>query len=194
METTMNKELKDIDYHIIENFIDPEYAKYLSDYFLENQLQDPNRESWGYISFGGNAEFFQSTEFKLEFDPLDKIREMLFFSYNFFLNQYDIEGDFTLNRSHANLMRSGSHLDSHKDDRDKYQAVEDLKSKTYVASFFLNDDYEGGELNLGENYTIDLKPKAGSLVLFPGYHTRHAVKKVKSGTRVNILSHFFELS
>ena len=191
----MSKELKDIDYHVIENFIDPEYAKYLSDYFLENQLQDPRREPWGYISFGGNAEFFQSTEFKLEFDPLDKIREMLFFSYNFFLNNYDVSGDFILNRSHANLMRPGAQLDSHRDEpRSGTETEADITNKTYVALFFLNDDYEGGELNLGEDYTIDLKPKAGSLVLFPGYHTRHAVKEVTSGTRVNILSHFFELS
>jgi hypothetical protein len=191
----MSKELKDIDYHVIENFISPEYAKQLSDYFIENQLQDPSRQSWGYISFGGNAEFFQSTEFKLEFDPLDKIREMIFFSYNFFLNQYDIEGDFTLNRSHANLMREGSNLFAHKDEpRTNHEdSSADIRNKTYVASFFLNDDYEGGELSLGKDSDIILKPKAGSLVLFPGYHTRHGVNKVKSGTRVNILSHFFDI-
>lgn len=185
--------MKEDDYHVIENFISPEYAKDLSEYFLRNQLQDPKRDLWGYISFGGKAEFFENPKFKLEFDPLDKIKEMLFFSYNFFLNQYDIEGDFSLNRSHANLMRAGAYLDSHKDDRYKDQPVEDLESKTYVASFFLNDNYEGGELNLGENAQINLKPKAGSLVLFPGYNTRHAVKKVTSGTRINILSHFFDI-
>lgn len=192
----MTKELKNIDYHVIENFIDPEYAKYLSEYFLENQLQDPNRKDWGYLSFGGNYEFFESTRFKLEFDPLDKIREMVFFSHNFFLNQYDIVGDFILNRSHANLMRTGAILHSHRDKpRESDQQVEaDMTNKTYVASLFLNDDYEGGELNLGEVSTIDLKPKSGSLLLFPGYHTRHGVKEVTSGTRVNILSHFFELS
>lgn len=181
------------DYHVIENFIDTEYSKKLSDYFIKNQIQDPKRESWGYISFGGNAEFFENPDFKLDFDPLNKIKDMLFFSYNFFLNQYDIEGDFTLNRSHANLMRTGAYLDSHKDDRYKDQPIEDLSNKTYVASFFLNDDYEGGELNLGEDAQINLKPKAGTLVLFPGYYTRHAVKKVTSGTRVNILSHFFDI-
>ena len=189
----MGKEVEKNDYHLIENFISPEYAKELSRYFLKNQIQDPERDLWGFISFGGHAEFFEDPEFKLESDPLDKIKEMLFFSYNFFLNQYDIEGDFTLNRSHANLMRSGSHLDSHKDYRDKYQAVEDLKNKTYIASLLINDDYEGGELVLGEDAEIVLKPKAGSLVLFPGYNTRHAVNKVTSGTRVNILSNFFDI-
>jgi hypothetical protein len=182
--------IADNDYHAIENFIDPEYCKYLSDYFIKNQLQDPQRSSWGYIPFGGNAEFFQSTEFMLEFDPLNKINQMLHYSRNFFLDTYSIDGEFSLNRSHANLMREGAQLDSHKDDRERYQPVEELVSKTYVSSLLLNDDYEGGNLIMGEESKVSIKPKAGTLILFPGYNTRHEVEKVKSGTRVNVLSWF----
>lgn len=180
-------------YHVIENFIEPDYAKHMSDYLLENQLQDPSREFYGYLPFGGKGEFFDRNDFVLEFDPLNKIKEMIHFSYNFFLENYPIYGDFKLNRSHANLMRTNALLHSHEDDREyRDQPIEEIGSKTHVAGFFLNDDYEGGELTF-EEIGVSLKPKAGSLVLFPGYYTRHGVNEVTSGTRVNILSHFFDV-
>ena len=115
------------------------------------------------------------------------------FAYNFFLDKYKANGKFSLNRSHANLMRENAELPPHEDDRYFDQPLDDLGSKTYVASFLLNDDYEGGELVFGQS-EISLKPNAGTLILFPGYMLRHGVNKVKSGTRVNILSHFFDVT
>ncbi len=182
--------MKDNEYHIIEDFLDPEYSKYLCEYFLKNQLQDPGRELYGYIPFGGNAEFFEDEDFRLEFDPLNKIIETNKFAKDFFLRTYPISGNFVLNRSQANLMRTNSNLESHRDDRTRFQSTEDLGNKTFVASLMLNDDYEGGEYIFGGD---TVKPKSGSLVLFPGYHTWHEVNLVKSGTRVNILSNFFEI-
>lgn len=187
----MHQKLENGDFHIIEDFIDQEYAKHLSDYFIENQLQDTEREFYGYLTFGGHAEFFEE-DFRLQFDPLDKIKEMNHFAYKYFVDNYNIKGNFSLNRSHANLMRVNAELYPHEDDRYFGQPVEDLGSTTYVASFVLNDDYKGGELVFGQS-EITIKPKAGSLVLFPGYKTRHAVNKVTSGTRVNTLSHFFDI-
>jgi len=181
------------DYHVIENFLDQEYCSMLSDYFKENQLED-SREFYGFFPFGGEAEFFESPKFNLEFDPLNKIYDMVHFSRKFFLENYPISGKFKLSRSHANLMSEGAYLDSHKDDRDHEEVlIEDLGSKTHVAGLFLNDDYEGGEL-IFENLSIEIKPKAGTLILFPGYYTRHGVNEVTSGTRVNILSHFFDIT
>ena len=101
-------------------------------------------------------------------------------------------GEFELNRSHANLMFPESRLHSHKDDRNFDEPIESLASRTYVCGLFLTDDYEGGELTF-EGYNISLKPKAGDLVLFPGYYTRHGVNEVISGTRINILCHFFDV-
>jgi predicted 2-oxoglutarate/Fe(II)-dependent dioxygenase YbiX len=89
-------------------------------------------------------------------------------------------------------MFTESFLHSHKDDRNWDEPIEDLASMTYVCGLFLTDDYEGGELTF-EDYDISLKPKPGTLVLFPGYYTRHGVNKVTSGTRINILSHFFDI-
>jgi hypothetical protein len=186
-------ELPKNNYHVFENFIDADYANMLADYFKANPQEDP-REFYGFFPFGGIAEFFENPDFKLEFDPLNKINEMVHFSYNFFLKEYPIYGDFKLNRSHANLMSKGASLSSHRDDRDHEDTpIEDLGSKTHVAALFLNDDYEGGELYF-EELDISLKPKAGTLVLFPGYYTRHGVKEITSGTRVNTLSHFFDIT
>lgn len=193
------------EYYVIENFMDPDYAKKLSDYFVENQVQDQGREFYGFIPFGGRDEFFNNKDFKLDFDPLNKIKEMNHFAYNFFMDKYNIQKEFFMSRSHANIMQTNAMLHSHRDDRNREQSIEDLGNKTYVASLILNDDYTGGELAFGEppstrngtpineSEIIYLKPKAGSLVLFPGYCTWHAVQKVRSGNRVNILSHFFEI-
>jgi predicted 2-oxoglutarate/Fe(II)-dependent dioxygenase YbiX len=89
-------------------------------------------------------------------------------------------------------MHTKASLADHYDNRKMYDPIESLNSMTYVMGLFLNDDYEGGELFF-ENENVHLKPKPGSLVFFPGFYTRHAVKEVVSGTRVNVLSNFFDV-
>lgn len=55
---------------------------------------------------------------------------------------------------------------------------------------YMNDDYEGGEINFSrQQYSI--KPKAGSVVLFPSLHTHiHACLPVTSGTKYAIVTWF----
>ena len=54
---------------------------------------------------------------------------------------------------------------------------------------YINDDYEGGELYLSLRSTLAVKPKRGMLVAFTGgFHHEHAVLKVRSGTRLTMLS------
>jgi hypothetical protein len=49
--------------------------------------------------------------------------------------------------------------------------------------FYLNDDYEGGELYFPKQ-GLEFKPKAGSAYFFPGdLHYIHGVKEIKSGVR-----------
>lgn len=48
---------------------------------------------------------------------------------------------------------------------------------------YLNDDYEGGELEF-PNFDVSIKPKAGTLVLFPSnYAYAHIAQPVKLGTK-----------
>lgn len=54
--------------------------------------------------------------------------------------------------------------------------------------YYLNDDYEGGELCFPQ-FGIELKPKAGDMVIFPSsYVYSHSVNPVKSGNRFSIAS------
>lgn len=96
----------------------------------------------------------------------------------------------------------GAHFDQQEGDtRLKYSLV-----------FYLNDDYEGGELSfviespngpllnnspaedfdLANNYNIGIKPEAGSVIIFPSsppYH--HAAHLVKSGYKYMIPLHWY---
>ena len=52
--------------------------------------------------------------------------------------------------------------------------------------FYINDDYEGGELYF-PNQGIQFKPKAGSAYFFPGdMNYIHGVTEVKSGIRYTV--------
>lgn len=51
----------------------------------------------------------------------------------------------------------------------------------YVAMYYLNDDYQGGELYF-DNLGLSYKPVAGEVVIFP-YNLWHRVKTVEGGDR-----------
>jgi Rps23 Pro-64 3,4-dihydroxylase Tpa1-like proline 4-hydroxylase len=54
--------------------------------------------------------------------------------------------------------------------------------------YYLNDDYEGGELCFPQ-FGINLKPDAGDMIVFPSsYVYSHSVKPVISGNRFSIAS------
>jgi Rps23 Pro-64 3,4-dihydroxylase Tpa1-like proline 4-hydroxylase len=54
-------------------------------------------------------------------------------------------------------------------------------------SFFLNDDYEGGEIEF-TRFGLSIKPKANQAVFFPSnYVYSHSVNSVVSGVRYSIV-------
>jgi len=56
---------------------------------------------------------------------------------------------------------------------------------------YLNDDFEGGELHFPRQ-ELTIKPKPGSLVLFPSFHTfEHASLPIKSGTKYAVVTWFY---
>jgi predicted 2-oxoglutarate/Fe(II)-dependent dioxygenase YbiX len=56
------------------------------------------------------------------------------------------------------------------------------------AIVYLNDDYEGGEVEF-VNFGVKIKPKAGMLLLFPStYPYRHIAHPVKDGTKYAIVT------
>jgi hypothetical protein len=61
----------------------------------------------------------------------------------------------------------------------------------YSSLFYLNDDYDGGELFFPE-FNLTIKPRLGDLITFPTNSMYiHAVKEIKYGTRYNILLKWF---
>lgn len=185
----MTEEIKP--YHIIEGYLTAEQCRPLAEYFLANEDHDP-REFYGNVGLGGINEFFGENPTVFKFDPESHLQTVVHLAHDFFLENYKMVGTFGLNRSHANYMHAGAELASHNDDRTSQEPIEGLNSRTYVCGLFLTDDYEGGEL-IFEDINVSLKPKVGDLVFFPGFYTRHGVNKVLSGTRLNILTHFFDV-
>jgi hypothetical protein len=56
---------------------------------------------------------------------------------------------------------------------------------------YINDDYEGGEISF-PNHNITIKPKAGSLIMFPSQEPYiHEVKPITSGTRYMSPAHVY---
>lgn len=189
----MLKNITELEYYLFEDFIDKEYANNLAKFFLENMHAD-RREFYGFYPIDGKNYFF--TDKKLipqPYDPERQINKAVEFAYDFFLNKYKMQGEFELHRSHGNLMFEKAKLDDHEDDAVVGIESKDLPSRTYVMGIFLNDDYEGGEIYF-PNSNIDLKPPTGSLLLFPGFKSRHGVREVTSGVRINILVDFFDIT
>lgn len=80
---------------------------------------------------------------------------------------------------------SGSYFKSH---YDSYPAVK----RCISVLIYLNDDYEGGEIEF-VHFNAKIKPKAGSLILFPSnYPYRHIAHPVTSGTKYAIVTWLHE--
>jgi hypothetical protein len=71
-------------------------------------------------------------------------------------------------------MQPGVELKSHTDQRTD-------PSIKYATILYLNDDYNNGELFF-ENFNLELKPKPGELLIFPGNEKyEHGVRHVGEG-------------
>jgi hypothetical protein len=75
---------------------------------------------------------------------------------------------------------SDNYFVNHYDDSKQFK-------RTISMSFFLNDDYEGGEIEF-TRFGLSIKPKANQAVFFPSnYVYSHSVNSVVSGVRYSIV-------
>jgi hypothetical protein len=98
------------------------------------------------------------------------------------------QSEINLDLSHVSLNRydSGQAMGPHYDGQD---GDSNLK---YSFVTYLNDDYEGGEINF-PNQNLTIKPKAGSLVMFPSQKPYiHESKPVLSGVKYMYTTHWVE--
>lgn len=100
------------------------------------------------------------------------------------INYYDIEvdnnfiGEYLLTK-----WSKGSNMKPHVDtDSQKHQHI--------VCMYYINDDYEGGEIFFPD-YNLKIKPKANSLIMFPGNENYvHGVHEVSEGFRYTFAMRF----
>lgn len=64
-------------------------------------------------------------------------------------------------------------------DRNEYNTMD------YALLIYLNDDYEGGEIYFPD-LDIEIKPSAGSVIIFDAYDILHGSKKILSGNKYYI--------
>ena len=179
------KEWKD-DVYTIENFITEQEAAAMIKY-LEN-LVETGRLKWNQISFYDSFAmgFWDSDPILPEFGlPEDYFNRLKFkfkkageeiFGHKFAEISYHaqkwIEGAF-----------AGFHSDNSSLDSPDYNAFERSKMATFL---YLNDDFEGGELNF-RDHDIRIKPTKGLLAAFEGgHHNIHEVLPIEKGTRYTI--------
>lgn len=92
------------------------------------------------------------------------------------------------NTAHAQKWNVGGFANPHSDNSDAEGTPNAFEINKYVAILYLNDDYTGGEIFFPE-HNITIKPKAGSLMVFPGgVENMHGVKKILSGCRYTMVS------
>ncbi len=93
-------------------------------------------------------------------------------------NFYNVDLDFLSEDEGQSIVRwpIGSSMEEHIDDFATFH--------NHISSLiYINDNYEGGEIRFVE-YDFTIKPKGGTLILFPGNkYYAHEVLKIKSGER-----------
>lgn len=83
----------------------------------------------------------------------------------------------------------GGKYDTHNDSEDFIDGkLARVVERDLTILIYLNDDYDGGELEL-INFGTFFKPKAGTLIAFPSYiEFSHRVHPVTKGERFNLVS------
>jgi hypothetical protein len=173
-------------FHVFEDFLTQEECESMAAYIDEHSEADPKP------LFRFFPILFQpdgKTIAPRSWDPDNKMEEMIVKAERFVLENYNLWGSLYTNRIHGNIMDAGSQFYYHTDEDPNDKGEYDGAKRTYVGDLFLNDDYVGGEFGFTVNgEVIKFKPKAGSLVIFPGYNTSHGIEPITSGRRINIMN------
>jgi len=167
----------------IPNFVDPEDAKNMTNYF------EAKAEMWGDIAFYGSsgmglmANDPMLADYNLSGDFFDNLREQF---------KAHVEAVFgrevRANTSHAQKWDVGGFANPHSDNSDNHGEPNAFEINKYVAILYLNGDYEGGELYFPD-HDISFKPTPYALITFPGgVENIHGVKEITAGTRYTMVS------
>ena len=170
------------------DFLDDEACKNIIKYI------ESKPENWGHVaSYKYRLGHFPEPDVDLELFNLSKstvydIVEKINNHVSFFFSK-----DVSLNTIHAQKFQTGGLGHVHSDNTDENGDSNHFEINKYAAIIYLNDQYSGGEVFFPE-HEMDVRPKAGSLVLFPGGKENiHGVREITSGLRYTIIS-FWDFS
>jgi hypothetical protein len=167
----------------VPNFIDPEVAKNMVNYF------EAKAANWGDIAFYGSEGMGL-----LPNDPLlaDHGLPGLFFeelkqSFQEHVGEI-FDRPVKPNTSHAQKWNVGGFANPHSDNSDNHGEPNAFEINKYVGILYLNEDYDGGQLYFPD-HDIEFKPNAYSYYVFPGgVENIHGVREITSGTRYTMVS------
>ncbi len=172
---------------VIEDFITQEECDFLIEYSESKEGEVGTYNNEANVFHWGTDRFFEPVEHNPRMHALAKdLAERI---GKLFTDNFEMKNTFEFKRMFAQTLNVGGDVPQHTDDHDRYDG-KPLVEEHYSALLYLNDDYEGGELEF-PNEQLTIKPKPGSLVYFKGdADTRHGVKKVLSGKRINLVVFF----
>lgn len=176
--------------YIIEDFMSLEDCKYFYNMVLNNAMEDPRDhfQSVGVI----HREMLDNDDYPTDKDPEKKLLKIINKIKDYYESTYEMYGQFGFSRLFGHVMEPGALLVPHRDSEPNEEGIYDGKRRSHVCSILLTDDYEGGNLVFPDQ-GLTVKPKPGSLVLFPGYYVTHSVTEVFSGPRVNLIFFFYDV-
>ena len=142
----------------------------------------------GMTSYGlGKTGFFQINNLMYEEDfNLYKISSIINYTAEFAISSYcnlhRINKPWLPNFFNIKKYNEGADMGPHVDSNDPTN----IKHPVISGVMYLNDDYVGGEINF-PNQGVRIKPKAGSLIIFPSTEPYvHHPQKIDSGTKYMI--------
>ena len=159
---------------VIENFITTDDAQYLVQHY--RNMQPDIRNNIGF-HWGTTDKNYSQLELKNIIDNIQSSME------NYFKIQLKLK------RCLVQTIYKDGYVGAH---WDNYYAEEEdgYAQNIYSAILYLSDDYAGGEIKFS-NLDIELKPKPGTLVYFPGTEEfEHGVNTVRFGERTNFILFF----
>ena len=156
--------------YVIDNFLPNEEYQTLSN-FVNNSDQIPwIKEPWTTDRTAPNSIPEDCVKIIKKIYPLARLNCM---------DYYDIKVNDSRNYEHDVLLRKwspGSKMNLHID-------IQAQKNLHIIGMYYLNDDYEGGEIFFPD-YNLKIKPKPNSLLMFPGNENyAHGVHEVTKGFR-----------
>lgn len=163
-----------------ENFIIPEHCERLVEYFK-------SKENWARVAFYNSwGDNLREDDIDIESFgfPRDYLREVAENMHKYVEDAHGVKVKRV--STHVQRWDTGAYATFHSDNSDLDGNPSAWEVSKFVCLIYLNDDYEGGELNF-RDHDICIKPSVGMMITFPGgIKNVHEVKVVDSGTRYTI--------